>query len=318
MEPEAEALYGLPLDEFTKARNGLARARSKAGDKDASAAVKALPKPSVVAWALNQLARRRPEAIAALLEAGSRVRRAQTAALDGGDPVELRDAGRAENAEVQALAAEARSILADAGRGGSPAQEERLAATLRAAAVNPDAGDRLQRGVLTEELSPAGFGFGIGEDTERDALQPESEERQDGRGQRRHRQASAAPARQPGQVGHKTAAASETSKDGRKDAGKDAEKDAEEAANRQAQRAAAREADRAAREHRREREQELRAARDTAARLEREADRAEQRAHEARIAAEAAAARVETLAGALHRSPAPSTETMAVEGATDP
>ena len=314
MEPEAEALYGLPLDEFTKARNGLARARSKAGDKDASAAVKALPKPSVVAWALNQLARRRPEAIAALLEAGSRVRRAQTAALDGGDPVELRDAGRAENAEVQALAAEARSILADAGRGGSPAQEERLAATLRAAAVNPDAGDRLQRGVLTEELSPAGFGFGIGEDTERDALQPES----DGRGQRRHRQASAAPARQTGQVGHKTAAASETSKDGRKDAGKDAEKDAEEAANRQAQRAAAREADRAAREHRREREQELRAARDTAARLEREADRAEQRAHEARIAAEAAAARVETLAGALHRSPAPSTETMAVEGATDP
>src|SRR5207248_1059162 len=42
--------------------------------------------------------------------------------------------------------------------------EERLAATLRAAAVDTEAGDRLRRGVLTEELSPAGFGFGVGDE----------------------------------------------------------------------------------------------------------------------------------------------------------
>src|SRR5207248_4576119 len=110
---------------------------------------------SLVAWALNQLARRRPEEIEALLEAGNRLRRAQTAALEGGDPDELREATRAEAGEVQALAGQARAILADAGRGGSTAHEDRLAATLRAAAVDPEAGDLLRRGGLTTELSAA-------------------------------------------------------------------------------------------------------------------------------------------------------------------
>ena len=164
MDPEVEALYGLPLDEFIKARDALAKARSKEQGKEAGAAVKGLRKPSVVAWALNQLARQHPDDVEALLEAGARLRRAQTAALEGGEPGELREATRAEAGEVQALAGQAASILRAAGRGGSATQEERLAATLRAAAVDAEAGDLLRRGVLTEELSPAGFGFGIGED----------------------------------------------------------------------------------------------------------------------------------------------------------
>ena len=163
MDPEVEALYGLPLDEFIKARDALAKARSKEQGKEAGAAVKGLRKPSVVAWALNQLARQHPDDVEALLEAGARLRRAQTAALEGGDPAELREATRAENREVQALAAQAGSILRGAGRGGSATQEERLAATLRAAAVDTEAADWLRRGVLTEELSPAGFGFGVGD-----------------------------------------------------------------------------------------------------------------------------------------------------------
>ena len=164
MDPEVEALYGLPLDEFTRARDALARTLAKAGGAEAAAAVKALRKPSVVTWALNQLARRHPEELPALLDAGSRLRRAQTATLEGGDPDELRDATKAEAAAVHVLAARARALLAEAGRGGSSAHEDRLAATLRAAAVDTEAGDRLRRGVLTEELSPAGFGFGVAEE----------------------------------------------------------------------------------------------------------------------------------------------------------
>jgi hypothetical protein len=163
VDPEVEALYGLPLDEFTKARDALARARTKEQGKEAGGAVKALRKPSLVAWALNQLARRRPEEVEALLQAGARVRRAQTATLEGGDPDELREATKAEAGDVHVLAAQGRSILAETGRGGSPAHEERLAATLRATAVDPEAGDLLRRGILTTELSPAGFGFGVGD-----------------------------------------------------------------------------------------------------------------------------------------------------------
>ena len=172
MDAEVEALYGLPLDEFTKARDALARARAKEQGKEAGAAVKALKKPSVVAWALNQLARQRPEEVEALLGAGARLRRAQTSAVEGGDPDELREATKAEVAEVQALAERARSILAETGRGGSPTQEERLATTLRAAAVDAEGNDLLRRGVLTAELSPAGFGFGVGEGDLPDVLPP--------------------------------------------------------------------------------------------------------------------------------------------------
>lgn len=164
MDNEVEALYGLPLEEFTKARDALAKARTKADGKEAAAAVKALRKPSVAAWALNQLARSRPEDVETLLEAGNRLRRAQTAALEGGDPDELREATKAEAAEVQALAAQAASVLREAGRAASATQEERLVATLRAAAVDSEAGDLLRRGVLTTELSPAGFGFGVADD----------------------------------------------------------------------------------------------------------------------------------------------------------
>jgi hypothetical protein len=163
VDPEVEALYGLPLDEFTKARDALARSRSKEQGKEAGAEVKALRKPSVVPWALNQLARRHPDEIEALLEAGARLRRAQTATLEGGDPDELREASKAEAAEVRTLADQAGAILRDAGRGGSAGHLDRLAGTLRAAAVDEDAGDQLRRGVLTAELSPAGFGFGVGE-----------------------------------------------------------------------------------------------------------------------------------------------------------
>jgi len=164
VDQAVEELYGLPLEEFTKARDSLARATAKEQGKEAGAAVKALKKPSVAAWALNQLARRHPDGVGELLEAGARLRRAQTATLEGGDPEELREASRAEAGEVEALAGIARSVLTEAGRPASDAQYDRLVSTLRAAAVDPVSGELLRRGVLTAELSPAGFGFGTGTD----------------------------------------------------------------------------------------------------------------------------------------------------------
>src|SRR5437660_787613 len=91
------------------------------------------------------------------------IARAQLAYQDlplGGDADELRTAGRDEARLVSALADRARSILAESGAAASAAQQERLASTLRAAAVDPTHGERLRRGTLTGEFSPAGFGFG--------------------------------------------------------------------------------------------------------------------------------------------------------------
>jgi hypothetical protein len=153
-EDPADALYELPLDEFTAARNALVKELKAGGDKEAAAAVQALRKPSVTAWALNQLARRDPEAIDALLDAGAEVRAAHAAAM-AGDASKLREASRAEQAVIGDLARKAAGLL-----DGDGTKLDRLSETLRAAATDPDAGEVLRAGRLTADLDAAGFGLG--------------------------------------------------------------------------------------------------------------------------------------------------------------
>ena len=157
---DVDELYGLPLDQFTAARNALAKRLKKDGDKEGAAAVQALKKPSVTAWALNQLAREDAGAVAGLLETGTEVRRAHRQAL-GGDASGLRAATRKEQQEVGALAQRAAKILEQAGSSGA-AHMERLATTLRAAATDEDAGELLRRGRLVGDLDPSGFELSAG------------------------------------------------------------------------------------------------------------------------------------------------------------
>ncbi len=73
--------------------------------------------------------------------------------MRGGKPDGLR---RAQESERRAL-----SALVDAGRGivDGEATLRKLEATLRAAAVDPEARDLLERGRLTKEMAPSGFGL---------------------------------------------------------------------------------------------------------------------------------------------------------------
>jgi hypothetical protein len=57
LDRELDALYDLPLEEFTKARNDLANRLRKAHQSEAAAEVRGLKKPSVVAGAENGIAR---------------------------------------------------------------------------------------------------------------------------------------------------------------------------------------------------------------------------------------------------------------------
>jgi hypothetical protein len=159
MADSADDLFGLPLDEFTAARNALAKALKAAGDPTADE-VKALAKPSLPAWAINQLARRSPQAIDTLLDAGERLRKAQSEALGGGDPAQLRAALGAEREAVAQLTSEAELILRDGGHTVSAATQSRIADTLRAAAVDDDARELLAAGRLSGDLEPGG-GFDL-------------------------------------------------------------------------------------------------------------------------------------------------------------
>jgi hypothetical protein len=80
---EIDELFALPLDEFTAARNALAKRLKQDGDAEAAEAVRTLSKPSVAAWAVNQLARRDPETVRSLLNVAARLRSAQERSLKG-------------------------------------------------------------------------------------------------------------------------------------------------------------------------------------------------------------------------------------------
>src|SRR6185436_19118378 len=81
VEQAAELLYGLPLDEFTTARNAAAKELRDRGLKAEADEVKAFAKPSVAAWAVNQLTRRHHADLDELLDAAAAARDAQ---LGGG------------------------------------------------------------------------------------------------------------------------------------------------------------------------------------------------------------------------------------------
>ena len=147
MEHEIDALFKLPLAEFTPARNALAARLKKAGEQAQSDAVKELPKPSVPAWVVNQLYWRHREPFDRLLEAGDRFRKSPGTR-------ELLEARR--NAQA-ALLPFATALLQDAGSSGSRDMLRRVTSTLEALATYGSSHDAPQAGRLTAELTPPGF-----------------------------------------------------------------------------------------------------------------------------------------------------------------
>lgn len=79
LESQIDDLCKLPLDEFTKARNALAKTLS-GGDKKA---VASLVKPSVAMWIVNQLYWQDAATYKALVDASEKLRAAHRAALNG-------------------------------------------------------------------------------------------------------------------------------------------------------------------------------------------------------------------------------------------
>jgi hypothetical protein len=157
LDDEVDRLYGLGLDEFTAARNELAKRLRSDGDREAADRVKALPKPTLPAWAANRLARERQKELRALLDAADSLRGAQEAAL-GGKQADVRGAMRAQREALRKLVDAARDELEAAGRPAPDATLERVRSTLEAAALDPEARPLLEAGRLTEEHESAGFG----------------------------------------------------------------------------------------------------------------------------------------------------------------
>lgn len=157
-EAAIDRLYALPLDEFTAARDELARRLRREGDGDAGAEVKRLRKPSAAAWALNQVRRRNPGQTDELLEAGERLREGQERLLSDGDREPLQRATADERRLVAELAGQAEQELVATDRPVSGAVKEKLRATLHAVAGDPEARAGLAAGRLVRDHEASGLG----------------------------------------------------------------------------------------------------------------------------------------------------------------
>jgi hypothetical protein len=161
-ELAGDELFGLPPEEFVATRDEVARRLRREGDTEAARRVKALRRPSLSAWAVNQLARSQQQALEGLLVAGERLRAAHQAALAGGDAADLRAATRAEREAVAGLVSAALDRLREAGHPTTETTRDRIAATLHAGAASPEAADLVRHGRLTADLDPSGFGAAPG------------------------------------------------------------------------------------------------------------------------------------------------------------
>lgn len=147
----ANALYALPLDEFIASRAAAAK-EAAGGAEGLQAAVRALPKPSVAAWAVNMLAAHQPDILAQLNELGGRMRAAQSAL----DAAGMRDLGRERRAMLASAVNAASSVASEHGRRISGAVATAVEETLRAVTADEGAAAAAMSGRLLQVLSADG------------------------------------------------------------------------------------------------------------------------------------------------------------------
>ena len=156
-------LYGLPLDRFVPERTALVKALRGEKRRDEASEVAALKKPTVAAWAVNQLVRTQAKGVRALLAAGDDLAQAQgraAAGKGGGDA--MRAATRRLRDATDVLLQAAEGLLSSDGHTLSSPTMDRISETLRAAAVDEHARHQVAGGCLTHELQFAGVGVGLG------------------------------------------------------------------------------------------------------------------------------------------------------------
>jgi hypothetical protein len=156
LEADVDALFKLSLSEFTNGRNELAARLKQMGRADDATLVKSLTKPSISAWAVNQLYWNYREEFDQLIATGQRFRQAQKSG-NAGKVAHMRgslDTRRESLTQLTDLAAE---LLQDAGHNPSPDTLRRITTTLEAISAYASLSDGPTPGRLTQDVDPPGF-----------------------------------------------------------------------------------------------------------------------------------------------------------------
>lgn len=153
---DTDSLFQRPLGEFTAARNALAASLKKAGRREEADQVKGLAKPSVSAWAVNQLYWRHRKAFDRLMASGADLRRAQASQLSG-EAAEIRKPLQARREALGELSRLAAATLEEASHQPTPDTMRRITTTLEALATYGDSPGAPAPGRLVTDVDPPGF-----------------------------------------------------------------------------------------------------------------------------------------------------------------
>ena len=160
LDQRLDDLFAGPPDGFVAAREALVKDLKREGRTDDAATVHALRRPTVAVAGINQMARARPDQLAALVAAGADLESRQHSGPDGRD--ELRAASRRRRALLDELTEVAATLS-----GRPESTRATIAATLDAASLDAALQDDLGRGRLTAELAPPVRFFGESPTTRR-------------------------------------------------------------------------------------------------------------------------------------------------------
>lgn len=158
-DTRAAELYVGAFDDFVSRRNELAGELRAGGDEQAAERVRALKKPTRVAWAIDRLSSLEQELRDELLAAGAALRGAQEQLLAGkATSAEVREAAQLERAAVAKALDAATALARDAGVDLSQAGLDRARQTLHAVALDEDVRRDFERHRLTTDHAAAGLG----------------------------------------------------------------------------------------------------------------------------------------------------------------
>jgi DNA repair exonuclease SbcCD ATPase subunit len=156
LDDDVDELFKLPLAEFIGARDALVKRLKQNGRSDDAALVKALSKPPVSAWTVNQLYWHHRDSFEELLAAGQRFHKAQTSGL-AGKVADMRGSLEARRKALAELSDLAASLLSEAGHSPAPDTIRRITTTLEAISAYASAADGPTLGRLSQDVDPPGF-----------------------------------------------------------------------------------------------------------------------------------------------------------------
>ena len=145
IDADIDRLYQLPPDEFTAARNALAKDAGADG-----ADIRRLAKPPIAAWAVNQIYWKRRDIYDALVVASNELRKLHKAILSG-RRADIREPAKAHDEAIDEALKAALAILREEGHPVTDATRQAILITLRALPAEDPPGR------LTRTLQPGGF-----------------------------------------------------------------------------------------------------------------------------------------------------------------